>query len=506
MTGMHRSLVWIVAVGLALQSHVLPARAGSLPFIPPVEAAIARSFEDPRIEWGAGHRGIDYVTLPGTRVRAAGAGTVRFAGSIGSVRAVTIDHGDGLETTYSDLDVTWVATGGLVEEGSWVGLSGSAHEPRPGGLHFAVKLNGRYVDPELYLGPVDVSRAIHLVPTTNELPDYATEAFLTAFDHYPSRRRRCGPTPGSLPEVPPAPNDNIAVAIAGLGSGTVAGASAAMYEHGPENLGYRDVFRYSYRGAHGRNLHRPYASIDTFVDIRRSARGLARLLRRIARRHPDRSVDLIAHSMGGVVARTYLASTVASYDARQPRVEHLVTFSSPHTGAPLAGAARRLQFTWTGGWINDRLSGWARAGGPVPDPRSDAVAQLAPGSDLIQHLAGEDVAFGTRVLNLGAFNDAVVPADRSVMPAEVGRLVGFSGVNAHEGILTSKPALALAHAWLRDADPSCPGGWDEWGRRYGRYLSFWESKAPWLYGQLEEKVAGRLVRAGAGLWRALRSL
>jgi pimeloyl-ACP methyl ester carboxylesterase len=447
---------------------------------------------------------VDFVVARGTQVRAAGAGVVSFAGTVAGVRAVTVDHGAGLETTYSDLAEVAVDVGDRVGEGTWIGRAHSSHGRTSVGLHFGVKMNGRYVDPELYLGAVDTTGAIHLAPTIYAPPQLMGSPFLDAFDHTSPRRSRCIPVTTSLSARPPAPNGNIAIAVAGLGSRTDGELSAAMYEHGPEQLGYSDVYRFSYRGSRGPALHEPYRATDTFVDIRGSVHKLAQLLRAVARRHPGRSVDLIAHSQGGIVARRYLTQAAGSYDERQPQVAHLVTFSSPHTGAPLAAVPARLERdTLTGRSVNDALGRWARSGGPVPDPSARSLQQLAPGSGLMSRLAQEDVLFGTRVLALGIANDGIVPADRALISGEVGRVVGPVGLNGHDAVVESPDALAAAHAWLRDAEPPCAGPWDRIGRSIGRVLSGIESRLPWLYAQLEDKAGGRLVRIGGALGRSL---
>jgi len=485
----------------------LPERAvaaSALPFVLPVEGAVIRRFEAPRSDWGPGHRGIDISALPGTNVRAAGTGVVVFAGRVAGVDAVTIDHGDGLSTTYSSLDEILVGAGARVAEGAWIGRVGTAHAGGAAGLHFGVKLNGVYADPDLYLGAVDVSRAIHLVPTVYVPPAVMGDAFLDAFDHRGSRVTRCTPVADPMSERPPPPNDNVAVAVAGLGSRTRGGLSAVMYEDGPEPLGYADVYRFSYRGHEGGDLHEPYQPRDTWQDIRSSARSLGALLADVGRRHPGRSVDLIAHSQGGIVARTYLTRTASSYDPDQPRVEHLVTLSSPHTGAPLAGVPSSLEgSTLTGRWVNDLAARWARSGGPVPDPDARSLEQIAPGSDLLDEMAAEDVLFGTRVLAVGIVNDGVVPADRALVPGEVGRIVGPRGMNGHEAVVSSPETRAIVHAWLRDADPPCPGAWEGFGRTYGRFISGLEANLPWLYGRAEDAVGGRLWRVGGKIGRAV---
>ena len=87
----------------------------------------AQRFEEPRLDWGPGHRGIDYGVVAGTQVRAAAFGTVSFAGSVAGILAVTIDHGRGLESTYSQLAEVSVEAGDVVAAGTWIGVAGASH-------------------------------------------------------------------------------------------------------------------------------------------------------------------------------------------------------------------------------------------------------------------------------------------------------------------------------------------------------------------------------------------
>jgi hypothetical protein len=278
-----------------------------------------------------------------------------------------------------------------------------------------------------------------------------------------------------------------------------------MYEYGPELLGYPEerIYRFSYRGRDGADLHEPYDSADTYGDLRVAAAGLRELLLEIARRHAGRDVDLIAHSQGGIVARVFLESLSEAWDRALPRVDHLVTLATPHTGAPLAGMAERLdEGTLTGGVMLDGISAWARRGGPIPDPRSAAVAQLAPGSSLLEWLASEDVLYGTRALALTMPHDAVVPASRARLEEETNRVVGPEGINAHEAIVRSPAARALVHGFLRDAAPSCEGAWDRVGPMAGGVISQLEEGAGRAYDALEDAAlgsAGRAALSVAGL-------
>ncbi len=252
---------------------------------------------------------------------------------------------------------------------------------------------------------------------------------------------------------------------------------------------------FSYKGARGRRLHRPYRRTDTYGDLRSAARRLHELLAVVGRRHPGRDVDLIGQSQGGIVARVFLEHLASSWDPSLPRVEHLVTFATPHTGAPLAAAPGTLEReTFTGRLAIRALSRWAKEAGPVADPRSVAVRQLAPGSRLLDALAREDVAFGTRVLALGVAHDVLVPADRAVYPGKPSRIIGPEALDGHGQIYSSTAARSLAYGFLRDAPVACPGFWDEWGPVLGRGVGWAEDQISQLYSEAEDKLGGRVVK------------
>ncbi|MEA2517061.1 MAG: hypothetical protein QOG16_899 [Actinomycetota bacterium] len=473
------SKVWLVACILVLAGPHQQAHASQW-FIPPVDGAIARRFEPPGTEWGPGHRGIDYAVSSGTAVRAIGDGTVSFAGDVAGTLAVTISHGEGLESTYSDLSAIDVAEGDVVDQGFWIGRSGSAHGAD--GLHLGVKLAGAYVDPEGYIGPQDLSSAIRLAPLVWEPPLSLPETFRVPFLSA-EEQPHCEPIAS---EEAGEQNKNIAVLVAGIGSKTMGGVSAALYEAGGDLLGYpaSRTYPFSYRGHQDPSLHRPYAREDTFGDITQAAEKLRDLLEAIAGRHPGDHVDLIAHSQGGIVARAYLELAAGTWDPRLPLVDHLVTFSSPHKGAPLAGARKDLDRTLAGHAALRAASWWSRHSGPVPDPYSSAVGQLAPGSDLLERLDREAVAFGTRVLTLAIPNDLVVPADRAGWTPYPSDVVAPGGLNGHDAIVTAEPAIASARRFLRDGPAVCRDGWDVWGPRAGHLITMTERATPWLYRAL----------------------
>ncbi|MBA2726184.1 MAG: peptidoglycan DD-metalloendopeptidase family protein [Actinobacteria bacterium] len=448
-----RLVVLFVATVFCAFPRPVPAGARTW-FIPPIDGQITQRFDPPAHEYGSGHRGIDLAASPGTAVRAVAPGVVFFAGDVGHVSAVTVVHGQGLVSTYSDLAEVLVRTGQRVGQGTWIGRTDTAHGEL--GLHLGVKLRGEYVDPEQFLGPVDLSRAIHLIPEDAPRGSKDGEAVCEA--------------PAPLGRAAAPPNGNIAVALAGIGSKTRDGVSADMYRYGPEFLGYSpgSIYRFSYRGTTPGGLgHIPYDRADSWGGIREAAEILGDDLRKIAALHPGKHVDLIAHSQGGIVARTFLALQAASFDPGLPPIDHLVTFSSPHKGAPGAGAIGPVSSAVLGRLAVTGLSMAADLGAPFPDPLSPSMAELAPGSELMDELGRESLLFGTRALALGIPFDTIVPADRAELPEGEYRVVPPHGVENHSGIVASPIARRLAYEFLRDADLPCAGGWDTWGRRAG---------------------------------------
>src|ERR671918_756914 len=261
--------------------------------IPPVDGVIGRRWQAPRTDWGPGHRGIDYLlpSAEGVSVRAAASGRVKFAGQVGGFLAMTIQHTGGMESTYSQLAEILVEAGDHVQQGAWIGrasfahaikdpTTGIAHDEDGSGLHFGVKVDGQYVNPEDYLGPVDVSGAIHLAPLlgdwAEDIPNYHAGSYLDEECRDPK-----------LPTKPEPPNDNVVVLIPGISSQTPGDDSHAAFGL-PAALGYAPerTYFFSYEGSGDSDLHERYTRAATDQSIRSSAGKLATMLIRVARRHP----------------------------------------------------------------------------------------------------------------------------------------------------------------------------------------------------------------------------
>ena len=108
---------------------------------------------DPFTGQAVGHTGLDLAVPTGTPVRAALPGTVVAAqyNAGGYGYYVKIDHGNGLVTLYGHCSQLTVSAGQTVAAGDVVALSGSTGRSTGPHLHFEVRVNGEYADPEKYL-------------------------------------------------------------------------------------------------------------------------------------------------------------------------------------------------------------------------------------------------------------------------------------------------------------------------------------------------------------------
>ena len=100
------------------------------------------------------HRGMDFAAGHGTPVHAVAAGGVELADAeadSGYGIQVVIDHGNGLQTRYANLQVSYVRPGQTVTEGARIALVGTSGRSTGPHLHFEVLRDGEPVDPQAYL-------------------------------------------------------------------------------------------------------------------------------------------------------------------------------------------------------------------------------------------------------------------------------------------------------------------------------------------------------------------
>ncbi len=120
----------------------------SLPTLWPVLGEISRTFSYE----GDGHKGLDIATPNGTQVRAAGDGTVEFAGRddvFGLM--IIINHGSGITTLYGHNSKLVVARGDEALRGQVIAYSGTSGRNSAPHLHFEISRYGRQVNPLTFL-------------------------------------------------------------------------------------------------------------------------------------------------------------------------------------------------------------------------------------------------------------------------------------------------------------------------------------------------------------------
>jgi murein DD-endopeptidase MepM/ murein hydrolase activator NlpD len=149
----------------------LSTMAGQVPgpeygaYVWPVRGPVIYPFEAPNSPYGAGHRGIDLAAPVATPVLASGPGLVAFAGPVAGGLFVSVDHPDGVRTTYSWLSAVSVRRGDAVLAGQAIGETGPGHPGRlPPHLHFGARVGDVYIDPLLLLEGASVVGLIRLAP------------------------------------------------------------------------------------------------------------------------------------------------------------------------------------------------------------------------------------------------------------------------------------------------------------------------------------------------------
>lgn len=99
------------------------------------------------------HSGIDMAAPYGSSILAAADGKVVTSGWGGSYgNMIMIYHGSNLFTIYAHCSSLLVSAGTNVSKGDLIAKVGSTGDSTGNHLHFGVKLNGKYVSPNGYLG------------------------------------------------------------------------------------------------------------------------------------------------------------------------------------------------------------------------------------------------------------------------------------------------------------------------------------------------------------------
>ena len=421
----------------------------------PVDAPVVRPFEPPSGPYGPGHRGVDLDAAPGTPVRAAEGGRVHHAGQVAGVVWVSIDHEDGVRTSYGPLAGLRVGRGDDIDRGQVLGVVAVGHHGDPDvdhGLHLGARRGGEYFDPMTLPGigaprPTLVGEggwwgADHAVVPYEPWAGGRLAGVLTT----PSPTAR---TPGFA--VPP--NANHLVLVAGLSSTS----GVELIEPGHLGIDADGATRFSYAGP-----GESYGVEHTWVGVEVAARRLEEQLREQALRQPGRAVDLVGHSLGGVVIAYYLLHLHDPFDVALPPIGHVVTVASPLDGSDLARAGVALVDAPVAGPA--LRSAWDAAGS-IPGIVGETARSLEPDAPSLRDVATaspllDDVAHawhsalaqsgtgplstGTRVLNIVASLDALVGADRAALDDAERRVLP----GTHEGVLDTEAVREVVWRFL----------------------------------------------------------
>ena len=138
-------------LGAALSGGVLGSQpalaAGGWTWPVKPKPAVTRTFQPPAQKWLSGHRGVDLGAAPGTEVRSPAAGTVTFSGVVVDRPVITVDHGNGLKSSFEPIDAS-VKRGQTVTRGQVIGtIAAAGHCPPAHCVHWGVRRDGEYVNP-----------------------------------------------------------------------------------------------------------------------------------------------------------------------------------------------------------------------------------------------------------------------------------------------------------------------------------------------------------------------
>jgi murein DD-endopeptidase MepM/ murein hydrolase activator NlpD len=99
------------------------------------------------------HKALDIAAPAGSKVIAAAAGTVTWAGwkNNGGGYVISINHGNGIVTVYNHLGSMWVAVGATVAAGQGIAAVGCTGDCTGPHVHFEVIVGGVIVNPLRYL-------------------------------------------------------------------------------------------------------------------------------------------------------------------------------------------------------------------------------------------------------------------------------------------------------------------------------------------------------------------
>lgn len=118
----------------------------------PVNGTITSRFGERSSRRVSTHTGLDIACSTGTDIQAIEDGIVTFAGNSGSYgKLVKISHGNGVETWYAHCSKLYVTTNEQISKGEVIAAVGSTGNSSGPHLHLEIRVNGKAINPQLYL-------------------------------------------------------------------------------------------------------------------------------------------------------------------------------------------------------------------------------------------------------------------------------------------------------------------------------------------------------------------
>ncbi|TSE16395.1 M23 family metallopeptidase [Arthrobacter sp. KBS0703] len=154
------------AAPVSLRAPLPAAGSWSWPLTP--RPAVLRAFDPPDKPWLSGHRGVDLKSSSdGGPVTAPESGTVSFVGVVVDRPVITVDHGNGLRSSFEPVAST-LAKGDAVAKGQLLGTLLAGHCGPTPCVHWGVRRGDEYVNPLEFV--LDLRPSV-LLPLDGRPPD-----------------------------------------------------------------------------------------------------------------------------------------------------------------------------------------------------------------------------------------------------------------------------------------------------------------------------------------------
>lgn len=123
---------------------------------------VVRAFDPPAKQWQSGHRGVDLrAAYDGAPVASPAAGTVSFVGVVVDRPVITVDHGNGLRSSFEPVRSDLTA-GAAVAAGDVLGWIQPGHCGRVSCVHWGVRRGEAYLNPLAFV--TDLRPSVLLPP------------------------------------------------------------------------------------------------------------------------------------------------------------------------------------------------------------------------------------------------------------------------------------------------------------------------------------------------------